>query len=331
MKICFLLSSLGGSPLQSGLERGLCQLGHSVEYYRPGATFDLLVVFNMTAHTQNYVYPLFPLHWRGPTAFVDTGEYGYFRRLPGVIRDYANAFAPKSLTHDTKNEREQLRLKQFLEGRSFPYFLREFSKHIDFPESYWPIDYPLYHLSVCDERPNREEYLRRDLDLFCWWGMSHPWRVNLTQSLRDAHTKCEIGDRWTDENMNQGRYFQRMKAAKCSVSFDGYGSGSFRMTEVLCRTLLLQGPLSIKTRAPLEDGRTCVEFGIDADGETFCGTDIQRRLWEALGDAENSFSIYERGYHHCMEFLTEKATAAYLLETVAVHDWTKPTQLDIGG
>src|SRR2546428_305584 len=76
-------------------------------------------------------------------------------------------------------------LRGFLEGGSFPYFLREFSKHVEFPERYHPIDYPLYHLSHCPSAPDREQYLmNRHLDLYLAWGASHPWRNHISEHLR---------------------------------------------------------------------------------------------------------------------------------------------------
>lgn len=347
MRIGILLSTLGGSPLQVGLERGLLALGHRVEAYHEGrGGYDLLLVFNQTAHTTQYHYPMFPVN-PGPVAFIDTAEFGYFTRLPDRYRRYANTFAPAAMAHDTKNKREQERLRGFLEGRSFPYFLREFHKCIDWPAGYHPIDYPLYLYSEEPRLPDREEYLKRDLDLFVSWGASHPWRLHITEALRRANTKCEIqviGESLTPQQgraevergacvvqrMPQPLYFERTRAAKCSVSFDGYGSGSFRVTEVLVRTLLLQGPLSIHRYAPLVDGVHCREYRVESDGETFVGTDVAQVLRRALDDPEGSYAMYEAGYAHCLTHYTERATAQYVLDVAERHDWTRSTVLDIG-
>jgi hypothetical protein len=329
MKISFLLSTKGGSPLQVGLERGLKQLGHEVEYFGQSHA-DLYFIFNQVAHTTDYVYPPFPASHKR-IVFIDAGEYGYFRRLPSVIKSYATTFCEGAMNHDTKNKEQQLRLVDLLQGLSFPYFLREFSKHLTFPENYHPIDYPLYAYSVEPRPPNREEYLRRHLDLFVSWGASHPWRLEITKALRACHVKADI--RVIEENgtprMPQAEYFRSTRSAKCSVSFDGYGSGSFRMTEVLVRTLLLQGPLSIHRYQPLIDGVHCIEYAVNNDGETFLDTDVCAKLSEALKDPERSYRIYEQGYHHCMAHYTERATAEYVLRTVEKHDWSKATALTI--
>lgn len=328
MRIAFWHSNHGGSPLVGGLERGLIESHSKVEQYRSGEKYDVVCMFNQCSHVTDYVYPSFPEDDQR-IAFVDSAEYGYFRRLPEVANNYWNTFAEGSLSHDTKNRSEQERLMRFLEGKSFPYFIREYLSSIEFPNAYHPIDYPLYHLSSSAPVPNRDDYISRPLDLFCGWGGSHPWRLNITQALRECHTKCEIfiiGDNG-QPRIPQDQFFSRTSAAKCSVSFDGYGSGSFRMTEVLCRCLLLQGPLSMRCREPLVDGITCIKFGVVNIGEEFVSTDVCEKLRLALGDPEKSFQIYQNGYHHCMAHYTEKATAKYLLKVIRQHDWGAPTQL----
>lgn len=331
MRIGFMLSSLGGSPLQAGLHRGFTELGHAVHYVdRPGLGWecDLLVVFNQSAHDTRYVYPEFP-EKHAPICFIDNAEFGYFTRLPDRVFRYANTFAPGSMQHDTKNPTEQLRLMTWLSGKSFPYFLREFSNLVSYPTCYHPIDYPLYEASVTKLRPSRAHYLSRPLDLFCSWGASHPWRRNITEALR-AH-KCESIVRVLEdgkvERIRQPEYFRQTENAKCSVSFDGYGSGSFRMTEVLVRTVLLQGPLSIRTRAALVDGETCVAYNVVSDGETFISTNVGEKLAWILANPDQAYQIYERGYHHCLTHLTETATARYVLEMVEKHDWNQRTPL----
>lgn len=334
MRFSFFLSSMGGSPLQVGLERGLRELGHTVRCFEngDGRDFDVLVVFNQTAHTQRYAYPGFP-SYDVPIAFVDAAEYGYFRRLPGVVKNYANAFAPGSMTHDTKNTHEQTRLKNYLEGKSFPYFLREFSVYLDFPQNYHPIDYPLYKLSELSDRPSKVDYLGRLDGLFLSWGASHPWRLGITAALRGVNAPMPVDVRVLEENgtprMPQSTYFNHLVRCRASASFDGYGSGSFRMTETLVRTLLLMGPLTIKTHAPLIDGVHCVNYSIASNGEEFVSTDVADKLLAVLADPEWSFRIHKEGHDFCMDYLTEKATAAYFLKTLEAHDWSVPTQLEV--
>lgn len=335
MKIAFFLSSMGGSPLQVGLERGLTELGCSVEPHRAGGAYDLIVVFNQASHCQ-YQYPPFPTD-HVPLVFVDSAEYGFSKRHPGVAKAYQNTFSEGALWHETKNQAEQRRLKAFLEGKSFPYFIREYFKFLEFPASYHPIDYPLYLQSVCPARPSLDDYVSRQMDLFLSWGISHPWRKDLTRILRECPIKSQVLA--LEENgtprMPQAEMFARTRAAKCSVSFDGYGSSSFRLTEVIVRTLLLRGPLFIKLREDLTDGVNCVDYNIEGDWaalercEGFISSDIAAKLRWALEDPERAFRIYEAGFHHCAEHWTEKATAAYLIKTTEAHDWKTATPLDL--
>ncbi len=50
---------------------------------------------------------------------------------------------------------------------------------------------------------------------------------------------------------------------------------------------------------------------------------------DALADVEGSFDIYERGYNHVHEHLSETATARYVLEIVDAHDWSQVTPLEV--
>lgn len=334
MRISFLLSTRGGSPLECGLRRGLDQLGHTVDDYRAGVACDLLLVFQQTAHTTGYCYPDLPMDRGIPFAFIDTGEYGWSTRLTAESRrKYANGFTVHAMNHDTKNFFEQRRLSAWLYGRSFPYFLRELFSEISYPDSYHPVDYPLYQSSACHQRPNLAHYLARQHDLWLSWGASHPFRWPITHALR-AHP-CKQTVLMIEENgtprMLQSEYFANMQNAKCSVSFDGYGSSSFRLTEVLCRTVLLQGPLSIATREPLTDGVTCIAYDVrEAPSDVaHIYTNIASKLQWVIDNPHAAFEVYSAGYEHVNSKLTEVATAAYVLQVCSKHDWSVPTPLEV--
>lgn len=318
-----------------------------VEPYRRGQGYDLVIVGQQVAHNPAYEFPAcFPSEGI-PIAFVDSSEAGYFTRLPDRAREFAFSFTPTVMHQSTKNYHEQVRLKSFLEGRSYPYFLREMSKYVKYPPMFHAIDYPLYHLSACDMRPDREEYLRRDLDLFSAWGESHPFRVYLGQAMRDTHVRSEITviDRGKivskdpDTGMcydaegqvcfiEQAAYFNRMRAAKCSVSYDGYGSSSFRLHEIMVRTVPVVGPLSIVMREPLIEGVHCRYYDVDHYGEVYNGTNLAQVIRDVVENPEGSFELYRAAYDHCMQYWTERATAEYLIRVVEEHDYSKPTSLD---
>lgn len=341
MRFAFLLSTAGGSPLEGGLSRGLVSLGHEVVSFHDGKekNYDLLVVFNQVAWQPSYNYPRFP-DYDIPVAFVDAAEYGWMRRWPHTFAPYRNAFAPGSLSHDGKNFHEQVRLRDYLSGRSFPYFLREFSNYTTYPENYHPIDYPLYHLSHCSDRPDRGDYLRRLIPFWVCWGASHPCRWPITWALRKSGlsitthdgtfgVEVKVIEEAGQPRIEQSTYFNWMVRSRASISYDGYGSGSFRMTEVLMRTVLLLGPLHTRVPFPLVDGQTCVAYDVVTREGEFVSTNVVEKLKWILDNPEEAFRIYEQGYDHCLTHLTERATAQYFLDVLAKHDFSKPTALDI--
>lgn len=330
MNIGVLMSNHGGSPLTVGLERALSAMGHYVFAYETHRECDLILIFNQCAHTQSYVYPDFPPEsCSTPIAFIDTAEYGWAKRVHEPLADYWNTFAPGAMGHDTKNREEQTRLRNFLAGRSFPYFIREFWNAWEFPAGYHPIDYPLYAPSAFGRLMPFDQYVSRPVQVACLWGLSNPWREHLTADLERSSLNKDLYVLERDgPRLPQHQYFKRMEAAKCSVSFDGYGSGSFRMTEVLCRTLLMQGPLAIQTRAPLVHGETCWAYMVWVDGEHYVRSDLVEQIQEAMADSERAYRIYRQGFHHCMTHLTEGATAQYVLRVIEEHDWSRMTLIE---
>lgn len=301
MRLSLWVSSQGGSPLVYSLQLA------GLDWYRKGEAYDCTLVFNQCAHTTGYTYPEWP---EGPIAFVDTAEYG-------TRCDPINAFAEDALDHDTKNRSEQERLRNWLRGRSFPYFLREMWSWHSYPESYHPIDYPLHPGSECKHVSTREQFLARENDVACIWGLSNPQRVPITRKVKSGEAKADVYV--VDEDgprLRQDKYYARLLNARSTVNYDGYGSSSFRLTEGLVRCAVLQGPLRIRTREPLEDGKTCVAF------------DTQR-LSEVLrwvrNNPERLYDIYRAGYEHCMRHYTVQATLAYIERVIEAHDWRRPT------
>lgn len=311
MNIGFYLSSLGGSPLQSGLERGLIELGHNVKYGTDDC--DLVLVFNQCAHDPSYVYPDAKI--TAPIVFIDAAEYGPKGRENHT--KYHHAFSRGSMTHDTKSEVQQRKLYDMLQGRSFPYLLREMWVDQEYPDCYHPIDYPLYHLSSRTKLDTLDEYIKRTTRVACIWGLSNPDRVSMTEVARKARKSDVYVIEQDGPRLPQAEYFRRLENARCTISADGYGSGSFRMTEALVRTALLMSPLKIKTRAPLVDGETMRDF--------WNTNELKAEIIFMNEYPEGAYETYRNGFDHCHTYYTEKATAQYVLDVVASHDWSKPT------
>lgn len=352
LQIGILTSSQGGSPLQDCIQRCLEKMGHKAEPYAgPNAEYDLVFIFNQTAHRKDYEYPDFPKD-STPIAFVDTAEYGWWTHTDRQLAMYANAFTPDALQASTKNQFQQERLKRFLEGKSFPYFLHEMGLKNEYPSSYHPIDYPLYHHSVCKKEPNRDEYLRREQEIYVSWGASHPWRVNLSEDIRKGMRENGIKgelrileemqpDGTRTRRLPQMECFAKTEQALCSVSYDGFGVSAFRMVEVACRTALLMAPLPIRMREPLLNGVSCIHYNVRGDiiesdtpgaagSHTYLGSNIARTIQRVTINKEWAFGIYQRGYWHTMEKLSEEATVRYMLETAYAHNYNEPTPVDLG-
>lgn len=331
MNIGFWISTKGGSPLVDGLLRGLAQLGHQCRIWNAGDSYDLILMFNQVSHDVDYSYPQFPDDATAALAFIDTAEYGRESRAGASFIAYTNAFAPGSMIHPSKRSTEQRRLREFLDGRSFPYFLREMRAHTQYPDAYHPIDYPLHANSGCPHAPDRDEYLRRPQDVFLSWGLSHPWRAPLSEVIRSLPIRgaVVVVDVNGVPRMRQHDYFASMRNAKSTVSFDGYGSSSFRVHESLVRCLLFLGPLSIRQRQPLLDGVHCMHYHANGEGDTMQWTNLGEKIMATLADPDRCFALYEAGYHHCMQHYTEVATARYVLSVVSQHDWSLPTPLSL--
>lgn len=310
-----------GSIISGALTQGLTQLGHTVSAYRSGGTFDYVFLVNVSNHGQNYTYGQLPDHPR--LVFVDTAEYG---PLTHDDPKYAYAFSSGSLAHKEKNQAEQLRLQRHLTGRSFPYFLRELQLKVSYPDSYHPIDYPM--LAPFAPPQDWQVFKSRPYDFLCVWGLSHPWRSELDRRItlhRDSQTslKFRLGARTLDFFA----YMNEMERSVSTVSFDGYGSGSFRVTEALTRCVLFIGPLHIRQRLNFVDGVNCVQYRVVGRDGRFVETDLLEVAEMTLADRRRCFDIYQAGRKLAADTTCE-AWSRYVLDVCARHDWNKPTSVD---
>lgn len=315
-----------GAIIHGALRQGLEALGHACTDWRPGVFADLVLLVNVSNHGAHYTYGQLPEHPR--LAFVDTAEYGWDTH--GDSR-YANAFNTASLKHVEKNELEQRRLLRHLGGRSFPYFLREMQLSVRYPSCYHPIDYPM--LAPLGPPPDLAQFKARPYDVLVSWGESHHWRVGLNSVLRALRDQDSTALRLAlyDHRVPPDVYWDSLyRQTKSTLSFDGYGSGSFRVTEALSRCLLVQGPLQIQQHQPLLDGQTCVYFkATGCQSGPLEWTNLAEVLTETLADVPRCFDIYQRGYQHLIDHFTVDRWAQYVLDVCERHDWRLPTRLDL--
>jgi len=310
-----------GSIISGALSQGLTALGHTVEWYQAGSSYDYVLLINVSNHGPNYTYSQLPNHPK--LVFVDTAEYGW---MTHDDPKYAYAFSTGSLAHVEKNREEQLRLKRHLNGRSFPYFLRELQLGVNYPSCYHPIDYPM--LAPLPPLANWDQFSRRLLDLTCVWGYSHPWRVYLEKKLDEhRHSDTKLRFRLTGTRLDFHDYMKLLESSVSTVSFDGYGSGSFRVTEALGRCLLFMGPLRIQQRIPLVDGVHCVSYSATGSSDKLSDTNLVEIVEATLSDRKRCFEIYLEGYNFLATNLTCKAWAQYVLDVCEQHDWKRITPL----
>lgn len=313
----------GGGLIFGGLYRGFLELGIQLIPYQPGGHYDFTLLFHSAPHIPIMNFDGIE-NITGKFAFVDCSEYGWWTHNDYWRDKCYSAFAPKSIEYKPK---EQQRILNFLRGKSYPFFIREYYKKVQYHQNYHPIDYPLYYASAPQKIPTTfEEYANRAYDLYIFWGHSHPSRTKITEELNKLPFKISAGCD-SDAKINQLQYFDNISNAKMSLTYDGYGSGGFRETEVLSRTLLLKNNNGANVqRDPLTNGVNFIEYQVKEDFDsagypTFNSTSIGDIISERLQNLEQSYEIYKNGYNHCMTYFTERATAQYILNTIKKHDW----------
>lgn len=328
MRIGLYKSNFGGSPLLHNLRKGFKNINVLAEDVVLSRHYDYVLIFNQTAHSKDYYYhDLRQITNKYPKlAFVDTAEYGFKSRLIKNIKMYKNAFTDFALEHDTKKVNQQRMLFNYLHGKSFPYFLREYYKNINYPKCYHPIDYPLS--LPCKNCPNENQYNNRKFPVFAVWGQSNPIRKDIIKEIRNEMPSPEVRMFDNKSRIPQNIFLTKMHNSKISVSYDGYGSSSFREMEILCRSMLLKGEMVIKQRNPLINGVHFVEYkvAITEDG-TFINTNIKELINYYLNNPKEAFEIYKKGYEHCYKYYTPKATAQYILNVLQSHDYSTITPL----
>ena len=305
------------------LQYGLNELGHEVNArYDHGSNPDYVFIFNVSSHGKDYTYGELPNHPR--LVFVDSAEYGFFTH--GSPK-YANAFSTMSLRHSCKNFHEQRRLMFHLAGKSFPYFLREMAGPVAYPGCYHPIDYPnaVPIPPVC----SATSFINRKIDVVIGWTFSHPWREDLTRKVREAHEAGRIKALIIDQRLPKNEYLARLQLGISTVSFDGFGHSSFRVTEALSRCLLVNYTPPVHQRIAPADKVTCRTYEVESAGGDQVNTDLVSVIEHAVKHKEESYEIYRRGHELLSTQLTTKAWAQYVLDRCAAHDWSVPTRLDM--
>ena len=360
LKIGIFISDKYTNPLLHSLQKGLVELGYDCSLYDKGNRYDYVFLFNVAG-----VYN--PVHgdWikysnletiQDKIVFIDAAEYGWWTHYDCYASVYCNAFTKKAIeskslyytafTSEVAKQlenSEQTKLTNFLRGKSFPYFLREKYKAISYPKQYHPIDYTYTYMTMSQATkvPDKTEYLNRKYDFYLRWGNSHIFRKEIIDKINSipGYRIDAIGER-----ISQSEYFKNLEDSRISAAFDGYGSGSFRETEVLSRCTLFQGKQCIDKYHPLTEGVNFVEYEVKNTMGTAVGfgkinlapkgapkyldCDIDFLLQKYMANWDLCFQIYAAGYEHCMKYYTPRAVAKYVMEEVLNHDYSQPTPVE---
>lgn len=327
------------NPLFYNLIWGLRSLGHRCEVYKVRTRYDFVFVCNVSSpyHPErdgkNWIlkYPNLDVV-QDKVVFVDPAEYGWWTHDPAYGIEYYNAFAPWSIRSKGSAE-GQIELLNFLRGKSFPYFIREKYKSIQYPDQYYPVDYPLANIS---KKPDKDEFMKRVYDLYLRWGGSHLFRPKIVEEINSI-TGFKIDA--VQAKINQFEYYTNTQNSRVSVVSDGYGSGSFRETEILANCVLFMREQCIDKHHPLTNGINFVEFKVNYEMtkpdsifvhgyQIYKDCNIKELLLEYMSDWDRCYSIYEAGYNHCMKYYSQKEFANYVLEKIYNFDYLKSTPVE---
>ncbi len=327
------------NPLFTRLILGLREMGHRCDKYEPGTRYDYVFICNVagpysTKSTWELKYPYLDTI-QDKIVFIDPAEYGWWTHDKIYATEYYNAFAPLSIVAKGTAE-GQLELLSFLRGKSFPYFVREKYKNILYPNQYYPIDYPLIvNPIVPNKKPNKDEYMKRTHDVYVRWGGSHIFRPRIIEKIKTiTGFKIDV----EHKKINPIEYYHNTQDARISVVSDGYGSGSFRETEVLINCLLFMKEQCIEKHHPLTNGVNFVEFKVDYEmsaGGTFSkgsqlykDCNIAELLQEYMSDWDKCYSVYASGFHHCVKYYSISEFAKYVFEGISKHNYLEPTPIE---
>lgn len=328
MKIAYFVPQHAGAVIFGGMQRGFEQLGYPLHQFKPGGSYDYVLLFNCADHKTLCNFEGID-DITGKFGFIDTSEYGWQTHYEYYKDKLYSAFAP--LTIGMKPDGHK-KLINFLRNKSYPYFLREYYKGVNYHKNYHPIDYPLYWASVCKKGLSSfEEYKNRPMDLYVAWGESHQTRKNITAILEKLPLKMHVS---VGPKIPPQQYFMNLESARMSVSYDGYGYGSFRETELLSRLTYFRNRQIVHQHHPLTDGLNFVEYTTeeildDNHYPEFIDSNIGDIIMDHADNIDLMYEMYVSGYRHCLDNFTEMAVAKYILKTLRNHNWNEITSEEV--
>jgi len=317
-----------GNPLVDELIYGLHCIDIPVSLCTPSNidSFEYVIIFNVVWHankdTMIYDWDILDyINQHQKIVFIDNAEYGWNTRNKDKLEKYANIYSPEAIKYRPPY---QQKLRNFLNDKTYPYFIREYSKYINYCGNYFPIDYVI-HPSTINILPSSpvsfEEFNMRDYDIICIWGNSHPFRNNITEELNKINCKKII----SFNKINQSMYYSMLSTCKLCVSFDGCGSSSFREYEIPTHTSLFMNNLSIEQYMPFVNEESCIKYNVynsvNQTEESPDSTDIKDKIEYYLNNIGKLYEIYVNGLIHVSKYKTPISLANYVINTINAFNW----------
>ena len=214
------------------------------------------------------------------------------------------------------NSKEQwLRLNDFIKGNQPIFYMKRELLAKDQDEMFIPLNYPAQY--PIPEPQSKEDFLKRPLDIFYSWGLSHPERRKLhgriwLGSEEHGYMVCDNlfwielfmanennAHKWLSVNIphycrfHSDQILNINALAKISISMPGAGTCCFRHTEASANAIMLMKDDKMAWSFPWLANDNCLKF------ERF-GDEITTAL-NGLNSPQ-LYDIYLRGVENCKKY-----------------------------
>lgn len=189
------------------------------------------------------------------------------------------------------------------------YFIRNFSKDNLEYENFYPFDWPYF--PQCDFQPTtKEELFSREFDV-CLLSVESPARKKVIDSLiNDGRLK--VNYKWLDHTQRfpYNQWLDEHRKAKLYISCEGGGFTNERPNQLFAIAPMLKVNSDYLPAHPFTDGINCVEVEERSTEE-----DIEKIL-DIINHKEWLYDIYINGIEHTKRYMSEEATAKYVLDKI---------------
>lgn len=227
-----------------------------------------------------------------PTIVVDMEEYGWDRSW--VNKSVMGVYADHTLMYGDAQEREKL--AYFLkENPPLAYFKREFSYVVlTLLETFTPA-FPVLPIELLSPNlpqppdPNRGEFLARSTDVFHWYGISHPDRMEIHKALDRSGLRTDALEVHHTERRPIMNVMTAQGMCKASMNLGGSGEKCFRNAEACWNSVPIMADLGMEYRVkwgddraimlPTKEGRILIPESLE---KIQACLDDQEGMWERM-------------------------------------------------